>query len=93
VQRWSNLGFVIEGRLDDADAPAFRLGRRGHVERQIADRLVEAVATDDGGQDDRSVLGRPGHRPQLVHRPREWHRAVAADPPERRAEARDAADP
>src|SRR5437764_1268579 len=49
------------------------------VERRIDDGVVAAVAAVDGVEDDRAVLDAAAHRPDLVHRPAERHRAVTAD--------------
>ena len=60
------------------------------LERRIGHGVVPAVAAVDRVQHQHAVLDDPAHRPDLVHRPRQRHRAVAADAAVGRAQADDA---
>jgi hypothetical protein len=83
-----SLGFLDVADLEPAERD---LGRP--VEGLIDGRRVKPVVAVDGVEDEGAVLDRAGNRPDLVHRPRQRHAAMAAYPAEGWPQARAAAGP
>ena len=77
---------LVEGRLEHAHAEVGHRGGRVVGERGV--RLGDGAA--DGVENEGAVRRAPGHRAELVHAPRECHRAVGGHAPERRPKAGDA---
>ena len=79
----------LVGHVAHAQRP--EVDRRRPGERRVDHRIVAAVGAVDGVEHKRAVLRGAAHRPDLVHRPAERHRAVAADAAVSRAQPGNAA--
>ena len=83
-------GVVAESRPQKSHAQ-FRHVRRGvPPERHVEDGVVLPVRAVDGIEHERAILCRAAHRADGVLRPRQGHRPVSADSPERGPHAGDA---
>ena len=81
---------LLQRRRAAARGSTFDL-RRGRDERLRRRRRIARVVAGDRVEDQRRVVGRPGHRPTVVERPGERDDAGAADPAIGRLESGDAA--
>ena len=82
---WNRRRQIADAQLADVEIGV-------PVERQIDHAQILFVGPRDRVEDERAVLDRPAQRPEPILRPRQRHRAVAADAAEGRPQAGHAAD-